>query len=151
MEIKRNADANWKGSLENGHGLISTHSHVLAEEKYSFGERTSDGSKGTNPEELISASVSSCFAMALSKTLGDHGHTAEKLRVRGETTLSLRDEGPKVTKITLIVEGLVPDISEDDFKKIVEETAGGCPLVQLLKPGLEELSITSSLVPPTTG
>ncbi|MBC2603615.1 OsmC family protein [Puniceicoccus vermicola] len=69
MEIIRTADANWKGSLESGHGLVSSHSHVLSEDKYSFGGRTSSGSKETNPEELISASAASCFAMALSKTL----------------------------------------------------------------------------------
>lgn len=151
MDLIRKADANWKGSLENGHGLVSSHSHALAEERYSFGERTADGSKATNPEELLSASAASCFAMALSKTLGDRGHTAEKLKVLGETTLSLRDSGPKVTRLELSVEGMVPDLDEESFRSAVDETVGGCPLVQLLRPGLEDFAVNASLVPPTAG
>lgn len=150
MNITRKADANWKGGIEKGHGLVSCHSHVLAEEKYSFGERTSDGSKATNPEELLAASAASCFAMALSKTLNDHGKTAEKLRVTAEAVLSLLDDGPKVTKLVLSTEGLVPDMGSADFERAVEETAGFCPLVRLLRPGLEEIEFHASLVPPTT-
>jgi len=37
--ITRKAEANWKGNLDSGHGLLSTESRVLTESKFSFKQR----------------------------------------------------------------------------------------------------------------
>ena len=63
--MKRNASAQWQGSLKEGKGKISTQSGVLSESQYSFGTRFESG-KGTNPEELIGAAHAGCYSMALS-------------------------------------------------------------------------------------
>lgn len=70
-KITRKAEANWKGDLDSGHGLVSTESRVLTESRFSFEQRVEGEGTDTNPEELIAASAASCFAMALSKTLQD--------------------------------------------------------------------------------
>ena len=142
--VIRKAEANWKGDLENGHGLVSTESRALTESKFSFKQRIDDDSESTNPEELMAASASSCFAMALSKTLQDEGKTAEKLRVRADVSLNL-DDGPKLTEMTLHVEGLIPGYSEDAFNQAVSKTAESCPVFQLLKPGFEAIHLESKL------
>jgi len=144
--VTRKAEANWKGDLENGHGLVSTESRVLTESKFSFKQRVEGEGQDTNPEELIAASASSCFAMALSKTLQDEGKTAEKLRVRSDVSLNL-DDGPKLTEMTLHVEGIIPDYSDDSLKRAVAKTAESCPVFQLLKPGFETIHLESNLLP----
>lgn len=134
------------GDLENGHGWISTESRALAESLYSFGQRVEGEGKDTNPEELLAAAVSSCFAMALSKTLQDEGKSAEKLNVCASVNLNL-DDGPKLTDLILSVEGSVSDYSEEPLDKAVDTTAENCPVFRLLKPGFDSIQIESSLRP----
>jgi osmotically inducible protein OsmC len=144
--VIRKSEANWKGDLDNGHGLVSTESRVLTESKFSFKERVEGEGKDTNPEELMAAAAASCFAMALSKTLQDEDKVAEKLRVRADVSLNL-DDGPKLTEMTLHVEGLIPDYSEESLKYAVAKTAENCPVFQLLKPGFEAIHLESVLQP----
>ena len=57
--ITRSADANWKGDLDNGHGLVSVQSRALKEERFSFSKRVDTNGEQTNPEELIAAAAAS--------------------------------------------------------------------------------------------
>lgn len=50
--MKRSANAQWKGSIKEGSGVVSTQSGVLDSTQYSFKSRFEEG-KGTNPEELL--------------------------------------------------------------------------------------------------
>ena len=129
----RKAEASWEGNLEGGHGLVSTESRVLTESKFSFQQRVEGEGKDTNPEELIAASAASCFAMALSKILQDEGTVATKLKVRADVSLNL-DDGPKLNEMTLHVEGLIPDYSEDALESAVAKTAENCPVVRTRVP-----------------
>jgi hypothetical protein len=52
-----------------GEGTLTTESGVLSETQYSFRTRFDEG-LGTNPDELIAASLGGCFSMALSNELG---------------------------------------------------------------------------------
>ena len=140
----RKAEASWEGDLKDGHGLVSTESRALTECKYSFKQRIGGEGKDTNPEELIAASASSCFAMALSKTLHDEGTVATKLKVRADVSLNL-DDGPKLTEMTLHVEGLIPDYTEEALESAVTKTAENCPVYQLLKPGFDSIRLESVL------
>lgn len=142
--IIRKAEASWEGNLKDGHGLVSTESRALTESKFSFSQRVEGEGRDTNPEELIAASASSCFAMALSKTLQDDGKTATKLKVRADVSLRL-DDGPRLTEMTLHVEGLIPDYREDELKSAVAKTAENCPVFQLLKPGFDSIHLESFL------
>lgn len=60
------ANAQWKGSLRQGEGNISTDSGALSNAPNSFGTRFENG-QGTNPEELIGAAHAGCFSMVLAK------------------------------------------------------------------------------------
>lgn len=67
--MKRKASAEWKGSLKDGKGSVSTESGVLAQAQYSFNTRFESGI-GTNPEELVAAAHAACFSMQLSALIG---------------------------------------------------------------------------------
>jgi osmotically inducible protein OsmC len=144
-KITRSADANWKGNLDEGHGLVSVESRAFSEQKFSFTKRVNQFDHETNPEELIASSAASCFAMALSKTLQDDDQVSPKLRVKADVSLSIENDGPKLTDLKLNVEAILPDYSEDQLKAAVEKTAENCPVFQLLRPGFESVDIVSSL------
>jgi lipoyl-dependent peroxiredoxin len=84
--MKQSASAQWKGSLKEGSGILSTGSGALIEKPYSFKTRF-EGEQGTNPEGLIGAAHAGCFSMAFSMILGDAGFTPDKI----ETTASHLD------------------------------------------------------------
>jgi lipoyl-dependent peroxiredoxin len=62
--MKRKATAIWNGTIKEGSGNLTTQSGTLQETQYSFKSRFESGT-GTNPEELIAAAHSGCFAMQL--------------------------------------------------------------------------------------
>lgn len=65
MKILKQGSAVWQGSIKEGGGTVSTQSGALQEIPYGFNTRF-EGKTGTNPEELLGASHTSCFAMAVS-------------------------------------------------------------------------------------
>src|ERR1051326_6394182 len=72
--MNRNASATWKGNLHGGEGTLTTESGVLSKTQYSHASEFAEGI-GTNPDELIAASLSGCFSMALSREQLD-GHAS---------------------------------------------------------------------------
>jgi osmotically inducible protein OsmC len=146
--IKRFAEADWKGTLKEGHGLISTQSNSLTNANYSFGSRFEGGDRSNaNPEELIGAAAASCFSMALSKTLGDQGATPSEIRTRAQVGMLMTDDGPRIHSLELEVEGSVPSLSEEAFQEAAEATAKACPVMRVFRPGFDEVNVSASLVP----
>src|SRR5215471_4938682 len=95
-KMKRKASAVWQGGLKDGKGTISAESGVLANTPYSFAKRFGD-EKGTNPEELIAAAHSSCFAMATSAQLDDVGIKAQSISASATVALEKVGDGFSVT------------------------------------------------------
>lgn len=132
--MKRTANAVWKGPGMKGAGTLTTQSGAFKEQPYSIKLRfeNEDGKLGTNPEELIAAAHSGCFAMALSVDLEKAGYTADTLDVEANLSLDKSDGGWEITKIALILDASVPDISEDEFDKIAHGAKKGCPVSNVL-------------------
>jgi uncharacterized OsmC-like protein len=78
----KKASAVWKGGFKDGGGTISTESGALKEAPYGVKARFESG-PGTNPEELIGAAHSGCFAMAFSLMLGEAGFKTRFDTIRG--------------------------------------------------------------------
>jgi osmotically inducible protein OsmC len=117
--------------------LISTESQALYEQPYSFGTRF-ENEPGTNPEELLAAAHAACFSMAFASTLKKQGYNPESVQTNATCTLSPLDEGGfKISKMNLHVRGSVPDIDEATFKDIARKADKGCPVSNLLRPGLD--------------
>jgi osmotically inducible protein OsmC len=142
-EIKRKGQAIWSGD-KRGSGTVSTESEVLDSTRYTFKTRFGD-QPGTNPEELIAAAHAGCFSMALAATASDKGYTPRYIKTVATCTLVPLDGGGyKIAKMDLDVSAKVLDIDEETFQELVEEADQGCPVSNLLRPGLE-ITLKASL------
>ncbi|WP_373074511.1 OsmC family protein [Zeaxanthinibacter enoshimensis] len=133
MKFNRRASAQWKGSGKEGKGTLNTQSGILEDTQYSFHTRFEDGNKGTNPEELIGAAHAGCFTMQLSFLLGEEGFTPETLN----TDAKVAFQDGEIVKITLELDGVVPGIDEEEFKRIADKAKEVCPVSKLLKAEIE--------------
>ncbi|HEX5422378.1 MAG TPA: OsmC family protein [Candidatus Acidoferrales bacterium] len=139
--MDRTASAVWNGALKDGKGSISTQSGVLSSTPYSFTTRF-EGTKGTNPEELIAAAHAGCFTMALSAQLGTMNFTPQSLRTTASLKFEKLDAGWTISKIHLDVAGLVPGISAEAFQNAAQSAKANCPVSRALK---AEITMTASL------
>jgi osmotically inducible protein OsmC len=130
--MQRKASAIWRGSLKDGKGSISTDSGTLKDTQYSFSTRFENGT-GTNPEELIAAAHSGCFAMAFSAELGKVGLTPESISATATVTLDKTNEGFTVTQSHLDVTAKVPGADKAKVQEIANAAKAGCPISRLLK------------------
>jgi lipoyl-dependent peroxiredoxin len=130
--MKRSATAVWQGSLKEGKGSLTTPGGALHDTQYSFGSRFASGA-GTNPEELIAAAHSGCFAMAFSAALGEAGITPERVEVTAEVSLdNVPPKGWTVTTSHLIMTAKVPGIDAAKFNEIAAAAKANCPISRLL-------------------
>lgn len=127
----RTAEAEWKGNLTDGKGKIRLGSGAY-EGSYSFAARFGEGEKGTNPEELIAAAHAGCFTMALDAALTKAGKPPVRLHTTAAVRLEKVGDGFEITKITLELEGDVPEISADEFERLANEAKANCPVSKAL-------------------
>jgi lipoyl-dependent peroxiredoxin len=127
----RKASAVWTGGLKDGKGRVSTETGVLKDVSYNFSQRFED-QPGTNPEELVAAAHSACYAMALAGALGKANLQPESVEARAKLTFEKQDVGFTTTNIHLEVTAKVSGIGQEAFLKIAEEAKKGCPISRLL-------------------
>ncbi len=139
--MKRKASAQWRGSLKDGKGTISTDSGVLSDTQYSFTSRFAEG-KGTNPEELIGAAHAGCFSMALSNELGAAGLTPDSIQTTATVTLDKTAAGFAITAVHLDVDARVPGATPQAFEAAAASAKSNCPVSKLLK---AEITMTAKL------
>jgi osmotically inducible protein OsmC len=142
MAADRRAEVTWSGDLASGKGMIeSVTSGSFGSLPVSWASRTEEPNGQTSPEELIAAAHASCFSMAFSAGLGKAGSPPESLSTSATVTFV---PGTGITKSVLDVEGVVPGISEDDFRALAEDAKENCPVSQALK-GNVELELNARL------
>jgi osmotically inducible protein OsmC len=129
--MKRSASAVWKGGLQDGSGTISAESGVLSSVPYNFRKRF-ENEKGTNPEELVAAAHASCFSMALSLALANHGMKADSIETTASVTLEKVGDGFSVTSSHLETRVRIPNADKAGFEKATEGAKTGCPISKLL-------------------
>ena len=128
--MKRKINAIWKGDGIDGQGVLTAQSGALNNLPYSFKTRfkNDDGQLGTNPEELIAASLAGCFNMKLSFVLNEANFNPQELNT--EALLSFVDG--EITLIELKLQAKVTGISEEKFVKLAEEAKKTCPISGVL-------------------
>ena len=129
--VNRKASVIWKGSLREGTGTMSTESGVLMDTQYSFRTRFENGI-GTNPDELIAASLCGCFSMALSNELGLSGLHPQRIDTTAVATLKELKAGWTLTRIDLEVRAKVPKETQNDFIDAALAAKTKCPVARLL-------------------
>ncbi len=116
--------AHWEGDLKNGKGRIRLGSGAF-EGSYSFKSRF-EGAAGTTPEELLGAAHAGCFTMALSAGLANAGHVATSLDTNAAVTLAKVGDKFSITRIDLTLRGVVPGLSDADFKRFADDAKQNC-------------------------
>jgi osmotically inducible protein OsmC len=129
--MNRNASATWKGDLKGGEGTLTTESGVLSKTQYSHGTEFGEGI-GTNPDELIAASLSGCFSMALSRELGLGGFHPERIETTATATLEDLAAGWTITRMQLDVHASVPDATQAGFMDAAMAARTNCPIGRML-------------------
>ena len=122
---------------------MTTESGVLSETQYSYRKSFAEGI-GTNPDELIAASLGGCFSMALSNELGLSGFHPQRIDTTATATLEDLAAGWTVTHIQLNVHANVPDASQARFMDAALAAKTKCPIARLLN---TTISMAASLDP----
>ncbi len=125
--MKRNATAVWNGTGKEGNGHLTTQSTTLNKTQYNFSSRFEEG-VGTNPEELVAAALSGCFAMKLSFVLNAAGFTGDNIDVNSTITL----EAGNITNAHIVVKATVPGIDQEKFDGCMEDVKANCLISKLL-------------------
>src|ERR1700741_751017 len=123
----RKAKAIWHGTGRAGSGHLSSESGVLADTPYSFRTRF-ENERGTNPEELIAAAHSGCFAMALAFQLQGAGFTPTALAVVAAVAIEPEGQGFRVTRSDLTLQVSVPGIEPAKFQELARTAKENCPI-----------------------
>ncbi len=128
----RTAEAEWKGNITEGIGNLKVGSGAF-EGEYSFASRfNEEGTAATNPEELLGAAHAGCFTMALDGALTRGGYVPTRLHTTAKVRLDKVGDAFAITKITLELEGEVPDLSKDEFERKAHEAKANCPVSKAL-------------------
>lgn len=130
----RTARTAWNGDLSSGTGQVELTSSGVGTFDVSFPKRASDdGGGATNPEELVAAAHSACYAMSLSNEIAQAGGTPHALDVTADVTLGPDpDGGFKLTGINITVRGEVEELDDDGFLAAAEKAKAGCPISKAL-------------------
>ena len=129
--MKRTATANWTGTLKEGNGTLDTLSGAFKAQPYTHKGRFVDesGQSGTNPEELIAAAHSGCFAMQFAQYLADNGTPADLLTVTASVELI---SGTGITGSALSLKAKIPGIDQARFLELAEKARANCPVSKAL-------------------
>jgi lipoyl-dependent peroxiredoxin len=139
--MNRNASAVWNGNPNDGAGTLTTESGVLSRTQYAFGTPFPDGI-GTDPYELIAASLGSCFAMTLARELILAGLSPERISATATATLKELRDGWAISHIQLDVQAKVPGSTQDQFIVAALGAKTTCPIARVLN---TTISMTASL------
>ena len=144
---ERKANAEWNGSLNEGAGRIALGSGLF-EGAFSFATRMGD-EPGTNPEELLGASLAGCYAMALNATLAKEGKPAKSVKTEALVHFGKDDAGFSITKIDLNATAEVEGIEDGEFQAIAEKVKETCPISKAL--AATNISLNAKLARSTAG
>jgi lipoyl-dependent peroxiredoxin len=142
MAAERRAEVTWQGDLTGGSGEVErVGSGSFGGLDVTWASRTEEPGGKTSPEELIAAAHAACFSMALASSLAKAGNPPERLSTSATVTFV---PGTGITRSALEVEGTVPGLDEDGFRKAAEQAKEDCPVSGALK-GNVELEVTARL------
>ena len=140
--IRRKGKAHWKGTLEQGNGLLGVESGAF-EAPYGFRSRFESG-PGTNPEELIGAAHAGCFSKALSLALSKAGFTPRGIDTGATVHLERRESGFTITRIELDTTVDAPGLEQRTLAELAGQAKRECPVSRLLAGGAE-ISVRAAL------
>jgi lipoyl-dependent peroxiredoxin len=139
--MRRQALAVWTGSFDDGVGTMTTESGVLSNAEFLPRTRFAPGS-GTDPDELIAASLGGCFSMALANELELSGFNAKRIETTATATLERLSTGWTMIRMQLDVHASVPNATQGDFVDAALAAKMNCRVARLLN---TTISLNASL------
>jgi osmotically inducible protein OsmC len=149
----RVGSAEWTGTLPDGTGRVRV-GPGRWEAGYSYRSRFTDPdtgqpASGTNPEELLAAAHSGCFAMALTHVLTEAGRPPRSVATRARVHLRPVEDVPTITLVELDATADVDDLDEAAFREHAERAEAGCAVSRALA-GVAEIRLRAELRPSGT-
>jgi len=135
--IERTVDTEWTGGLSDGEGIVSFLSGATGALPVTWASRVEDPAGRTSPEELLAASLASCFSMNLGHVLESDYARPQDLHVMATCRATKDQHGLRVEAIDLEVRGKVPGIDAAAFEEAVARAVETCPVGVVLAKGLE--------------
>jgi osmotically inducible protein OsmC len=132
MKVTRRSSVVWHGGFKDGRGTISTESGALEAYPYGYNSRF-EGVRGSNPEELVGAALSSCFTMSVAAVLSGTKFVADQIDTSAAITLEDQAGGYAITAAHVTLQAKIPAIDKDTFDGLVATAKAGCPVSKLLK------------------
>jgi len=129
MSVTSEATTTWSGGLFEGGGSVALESSNQGPFAVNWKARSEGSTSVTTPEELLAAAHSSCFSMALSLALAQHGTPPTSIETTASVTFI---PGTGITGSHLNVNAVVPGLEAADFDRIAAEAKSGCPVSQAL-------------------
>ncbi|HEX5938781.1 MAG TPA: OsmC family peroxiredoxin [Dehalococcoidia bacterium] len=137
-QAERKAEVTWTGNLTEGSGQLTVDSGAFPTIGVTWAARTEQPGGKTSPEELIAAAHASCYAMALSATLGRGGSPPEQLHVTSVVSLDPKEGGGfRISGSRLTVTGKVPGLDQAQFEEMARKGEEGCPVSNALRNNIE--------------
>lgn len=127
----RYATATWLGGLKKGSGELALESGAL-KSSFDFKSRLSKNNSALNPEELLGSALAGSYIMFFTRTLESNNKSVLELDVKVLVHLSSGLSGPSIDKISMIIQGRVSDITQEEFNKLANETTKYCPISKLV-------------------
>ena len=141
VRVSRHAEASWQGTVPDGGGRIGLGSGAF-EGVFTLRNRVEDEVKGTNPEELIAAAQAGCFTMSLANLLEEAGSPPQDLRTTARVRLEQKEEGFRITRISITTVGEVPGFDGGRFAELAEQAKATCPVSLALAGTLLAVTVT---------
>ncbi len=113
--------------MPEGGGRIALGSGAY-EGAFTLKARVEDVERGTNPEELIAAAQAGCFTMSLANLLSEAGSPPRDLSTTARVRLEQKQEGFRITRITITTVGDVPGFDPDRFRALAKQAEETCPV-----------------------
>ena len=135
--FERTAHIDWEGTVKEGKGEVKAGTGAFSL-PVTFPARVEKPGGKTSPEELIAAAHATCYAMALSGTLGRKNAKAKRLHVSATIVADFGEGGLKIqtSRLQVVAEGL-EGASAAQFSDIAKEAEGRCPVSNALRGGLK--------------
>ena len=142
--IERTADVTWTGNVARGEGKVSSGSGAIELLPYTLATRIGNPEGKTSPEELLAATVGSCYAMSLASQLTGAGTPPELISVDSKCVMDVVAGDHLVTEVQLNVRARVPGIDDADFARLARKAEEGCSMAYLVR-GTAAVTLTASL------
>lgn len=127
----RTAQAIWQGGLAHGTGEVHSTTGAFDPLPVTWASRTDRANGKTSPEELAATAHSSCFAMAMSLRIGEHGFEPRRLTVDASVSLDGVDGRPTIVSSTVTVRAVVRQMSDEQFATALDDASDLCPVSRL--------------------